>query len=885
MNRGSSPLKLKRNAALLRLNEIMRSGTSRLVLVVDQPGPGRSTVVDDWLDASSPLPLVFNARCPVPTAGRTFAALSLLLSGMPRLYLDGLPLLRDLSPGADPVGVAEQLTVLAGRLRSAGPAVLVVDDAQWVDVASMRALGLLVRELGIAPVMTALVLRSDDTSPAVAAELSGLLAEVDGTRLELTSGHDRPMPVRRSPAVPASACGSESVLDGVPGSLELMVYQQLLRLPADARSLVEAVAVVDRRGPLDVVAAIGRVEDPVRALADLVRAGLVEWWPSDRTTPVAVRHSSQRDAVLAMITPKRLRQLHEAAAEATCGDTSWRHRIAVRSTGPSERLADEVEQAAHVHRRAGRLNRASTLLLWASKLSESQWTRECRLLTAAAYSMWIDDCSKVTALLPQVRDCAPSPLKDLVLGAHGVMNGTAGDVEGLLFRAMATTEGVEGMEWVFMMAGTWLGLELLNSDCERSFPVLDRVLSGPVSDLWLTARARALAGMGVAFCEGPRAGINAMAGTSRQDAGPSPFGAYLLTASGMLHVWDGDLTAGRRELDAVPGGLALACSSAASYLLGDWDTALDSATRAVSAVTADDRSWAVSFVFAIASWVPAGRGDHEQAEAMLQTAERALTGLSAGFLRFSLPVVALSRALLAQAKGDSERMLRALSSVTMLPDRGMKRASAAWWLPVYVEALIDTGDLDRAEEALADLGDLAGRIDYLRLVHAWLEGRLLEAAGDPSKAVLAYRSGLEQAPGVDEVPLHRARLEHSLAVARNPAGEDSWALLRSAAQRLDALGATALAHQFLPSPVQAPPGPVPPAPVPPAPETGTLALRGREHTIALLVGRGLTNREIAGELFVSTKTVEYHLSNIYARLNLPNRRHLRDHVQQHTRSE
>ncbi|USX52823.1 LuxR family transcriptional regulator [Lentzea sp. HUAS12] len=874
MNRGRSLLKLKRNTALLQLNEIMRavrSGTPRLVLVEDRPGPGRSTVVEDWLDASSPLPLVFGARCLAPGARRTFAALGLLLAGMPRPHLDGLPLLRSLSPRSDPAGVARQLSVLAKRLTSAGPVVLVVDDAQWVDVASLRALGVLVRELGTAPVMTALVLRAAGTDPAVTAELASLLADVEGARLELAPADDRPVPVRHQGTAPRSAYGSESGVDGVPGSLELMVYQQLLRLPADARNLVEAVAVVDRRSPLDVVAAIGGVEDPVRALADLVRAGLVEWWPSERSTPVAVRHSSQRDAVLAMTTPARLRELHAAAAGVTCGETSWRHQIAVRTPGPSERLADEVEQAAHVHRRAGRLGRASTLLLWASKISENQWSRERRLLTAAAHSMWIDDFAKVTALLPQVRDCAPGPLKDLVLGAHGAMNGTAGDVEGLLFRAMATTEGVEGLEWVFMMAGTWLGLELLNSDCERAFPALDRVVSGPAPDLWLTARAQALAAIAVAFCEGPREGLDALAGmrSKATEVRESPFHAYTTTASGMLRVWDGDLRAGRRELDSVPAGLALACSSAASYLLGDWDTAVDSATRSMAALTAEDKSWAVSFSFAVASWVPAGRGDHEQAESLLQTAERALTGLSAGFLRFSLPVVALSRAVLAQAQGDHQKMLRALSSVAMLPDRGMKRASAAWWAPLRVEALIGTGDLGTAAQALAELEDLAGRIGYLRPVHAWLQGLLLEAAGDLPKAVLAYRSGLRTDPGAEDVPLHRARLEHSLAVALDAAGDDPGRWRQSASDRLGALGANAFVQRLALSPA--------------APAADTLPLRGREHTIALLVGRGRTNREIAAELFVSTKTVEYHLSNIYARLNLPNRRHLRDYVQEHTR--
>ncbi|MBX9399546.1 serine hydroxymethyltransferase [Streptomyces sp. TRM72054] len=64
-------------------------------------------------------------------------------------------------------------------------------------------------------------------------------------------------------------------------------------------------------------------------------------------------------------------------------------------------------------------------------------------------------------------------------------------------------------------------------------------------------------------------------------------------------------------------------------------------------------------------------------------------------------------------------------------------------------------------------------------------------------------------------------------------------------------------------------------------ETSLHGLTEREWDIAHLVGRGHTNKEIATALFISVKTVEYHLGNIYARCQLTNRRQLRDHVQQY----
>ena len=56
-----------------------------------------------------------------------------------------------------------------------------------------------------------------------------------------------------------------------------------------------------------------------------------------------------------------------------------------------------------------------------------------------------------------------------------------------------------------------------------------------------------------------------------------------------------------------------------------------------------------------------------------------------------------------------------------------------------------------------------------------------------------------------------------------------------------------------------------------------LALTGREHDVATLVAKGLTNREAAAELYVSEKAVEYHLGNVFAKLGVRSRRQLRDH--------
>lgn len=63
------------------------------------------------------------------------------------------------------------------------------------------------------------------------------------------------------------------------------------------------------------------------------------------------------------------------------------------------------------------------------------------------------------------------------------------------------------------------------------------------------------------------------------------------------------------------------------------------------------------------------------------------------------------------------------------------------------------------------------------------------------------------------------------------------------------------------------------------------ALTARERDVALLVGRGWTNREIAAALFVTAKTVEYHLRNTYMKLGITTRHELRDLVQREAADE
>jgi ATP/maltotriose-dependent transcriptional regulator MalT len=235
-------------------------------------------------------------------------------------------------------------------------------------------------------------------------------------------------------------------------------------------------------------------------------------------------------------------------------------------------------------------------------------------------------------------------------------------------------------------------------------------------------------------------------------------------------------------------------------------------------------------------------------------------------------VTASAGALLALVEDDARGMLRALEPLLRQEVAALADAIGALGpRALHGEALLRLGRVDEARAAVEALEErLADRpAGHARVDAARLRGLLAEADGDPSTARAAFEAGLAAARTV-EVPLARARLQtelgrHLVATGERRTGVD---LLRSARDRLTALGATpflAPCEELLHA-----------AGLTPSPEEEALGLTSHEDAVVALVVRGLTNREVARELFVSPRTVAYHLSNVYAKLGVTSRAELRD---------
>jgi DNA-binding CsgD family transcriptional regulator len=188
-------------------------------------------------------------------------------------------------------------------------------------------------------------------------------------------------------------------------------------------------------------------------------------------------------------------------------------------------------------------------------------------------------------------------------------------------------------------------------------------------------------------------------------------------------------------------------------------------------------------------------------------------------------------------------------------------------LPELVEAAVRMRAIARARAAVSVFEEIAGPIDT-----PWAAGSLACAqalvASGPN-ADERFQASIEQFKRCSVVPqLGRARLLYGEWLHRNRRQRDAQAQLSMARQTLEAVGARAFGRRAAEGLRTAGAKPTP------APETEQVYLTPQESRIAHLVREGLSNPEIAARLYVSPRTVEYHLHKVFQKMNVTSRTQL-----------
>ena len=306
--------------------------------------------------------------------------------------------------------------------------------------------------------------------------------------------------------------------------------------------------------------------------------------------------------------------------------------------------------------------------------------------------------------------------------------------------------------------------------------------------------------------------------------------------------------------------------------IGDWDEAAVNAHLALSLLPDERRVWVEAQAHAVLATLLASRGEWDRAEAHLAHARTA----AGQWGTFEAVYTALfAEAALARARGEHRKLADALSLMTRNGDTtGMNVITMLTWWPVLIGALLDLDEPDSAAEHLDRLEQAAethrlemhGRIGALR-------ARLALARGDTAGARAGFAFAVGAIGGADP-QLDRALVHHEYGRMLRAVGDRRAAVaqLGIAQQMLTQLGAEPYLVRVAADLERFGAGSAAPA----GEARSPLALTEREEDVVALVAKGLTNREVATELYVSAKAVEYHLRNIFGKLGISSRRELRN---------
>ncbi|MEV5206163.1 AAA family ATPase [Micromonospora sp. NPDC053740] len=879
-----------------RLLRDVRAGHSRVLVLRGEAGAGKSALLD-YLSEHPSAGRVTRAAGVEPESEIAYSALQQLCA--PLLgHLDGLPEPQrlalatafGLSPGEPPEGLLIGLAVLGLLAEAAAerPLVCIVDDVQWMDRMSEVILTFVARRLDEESIALVFASRSPgdeqilgslpelrvDGLPAAEARalldsvLPGpvddrvrdrIVAETRGNPLALLE-----LPRGLTPAELAFGFGGQAATPLV-SRMEEGFRRRITALPADTRRLLLAAAVEPLGDVTLLWRALKRLGVGPDAAAPAEAAGLVELG-----TRVRFRHPLVRSAVWRSAEAAELREVHRALAEATDLDhdpdrRAW-HR-AHAAVGPDEEVAAELERSAGRALARGGRSAAASFLERAAELTSDPKARAARALGAARARLDAGELKQVPGLLAAAELGPLEPLQQAGverLRAQVAFALNPGNAAGPpLLAAARRLEGLDSptarLTYLSAVGAAVHAGRLGGGNLRRAAAAARGVPAGDEpADLFLTGlTAWTLDGYAPAVPHLRRA-LETMTADEN---------LHLLWLAGPVahEVWD-DAAWLRLTERAVGFARATGALSLLPTALSFRSGALVFAGRFADAAGLLDEADALGQATGMAVHpsasltLAAHRGRELPAMELIDATVKDADARGEGRL---LGLAGYARAVLANGLGHYPGALEAARQAAEYEDLAVYN----WTLGELVEAAVRAGDAEVAAEASERLAERTGAAGT-----GWAFGvqALADAlTGRSGRAEDRYREAVERfTDGQLGLQLARARLLYGEWLRRENRRADARTQLRAAHEAFATMGAEGFAERAsrellatgetvrkrtLGVPVE---------------------LTPQEAQIARLAVAGRTNPEIGAALFLSPRTVEWHLRKVFSKLGIGSRREL-----------
>ena len=883
--------------ALDRLLKAVRGGESRVLVVYGEPGVGK-TVLLDYLAARAAGLRVLRVTGVQSEMELAFAGLYQLcaplldrLGVLPAPRREALATAFGLSAGPPPDRFLAGLGVLGllSEVAAERPVLCVVDDAQWLDRASAQVLAFVARRLGAdsvglvfgvrmtggelagLPELAVDGLRTVDARALLDSVLSGPIdAQVRDEIVAETRGNPLALLELPRTAAPAELAGGFGLPGALPGRIEDSFRRQIDALPAQARRLLLVAAADPTGNPALVLRAAGRLGIGRQAAGSVVAAGLAEFGAR-----VRFRHPLVRSAAYRSAADGERQEAHAALAQAIdpAADPDRRawHR-AQAAAEADEDVATELERSANRAQARGGLAAAAAFLERAAALTADPARRAGRTLAAAQAQLQAGAFGKALEMLAAAEagplDEVQGARVDWLRGQIAFASGQASDAAPLLLKAAQRFEPLDDDLARETYLDAWQAAQIAghlasggdSEEVSRAARVLPPPKHPPRPvDLLLD-------GLTLLVTDGPATAAPVLQEATRAFAGPEVPVTERLRWGRMAPIsgaalWDDEgyslverpvqLAREVGALDQLPMLLNQLASAAV------WRGDVAAAASLIAEADAVCEATGARIAPFAALMLAAFRGREAEAVTLIRDTIEQADAAGQG------AAVTWAHWAAARLYNGPGRYADALAAARQVSEQAPVH-SGMRVLPELIEAGARTGNLGAARDALGRLAEWtqAGGTDWGLGIEARCRALLTE--GQAAEAL--YREAIDRLGGTRLRPeLARAYLLYGEWLRRERRRTDAREQLRTAVQMLDTIGMEAYANRARRE-LRAAGGTARRTAV-----TTVVQLTAQEAQIARLAAEGLSNPEIAFRLFLSPRTVQYHLGKVFTKLGITSR--------------